>query len=92
MALGGRLVQPVFPGRLTPLASPAPLGRRHPNTKLAVVREAAPSEHTMKARQICAWLGYQGGQLGDEVQRRKAAPLEYNVGSAVAIRCLSGAA
>jgi hypothetical protein len=25
MALGGRLVQPVFPGRLTPLASPAPL-------------------------------------------------------------------
>jgi hypothetical protein len=41
----------------------------------------------MKARQICAGLGNQGSQLRDEVQR-----LEYNVSSAGAVRCLSGAA
>jgi hypothetical protein len=33
----------------------------------------------IQARQIDAWLRYQGGQLGDEVQRRKAAPLELLV-------------
>ena len=82
MALGGRLVQPVFPGGLTPLASAAPLGRRDTHTKLAVRRE-----NTMKTRQICAGLGNQGSQLRDEVQR-----LEYDVRSAIAVRCLSGAA
>ena len=34
---------------------------------------------------IDAWLGDQGSQLGDKVQR-----LEYNVGSPVAVRCLLG--
>jgi len=58
VALGGRLVYPVLPCRLTPLASPAPLRRCHPDTKLAIW-----SENPVKARQICARLGYQGGQL-----------------------------
>ena len=37
----------------------------------------------MKTRQIHAWFGSQGAQLRDEVQR-----LEYDVRSAVAVRCL----
>jgi hypothetical protein len=35
----------------------------------------------MKARQICAWLRYQGGQLGNEVQR-----LEYHMRGSGATR------
>jgi hypothetical protein len=78
VALVRRLVQPVSPGRLTPLAPPAPLGRRYPHTKFAIGRE-----NPVKARQICAWLRYQGRQLGNEVQR-----LKYDVRSPRAIRCL----
>ena len=87
MALSRRLVQPVLPGRLTPLASPAPLRRCHPDTKLTIGREAAPSEHPVKAGQICPWPRYQGGQLRDNVQS-----LKYDVRSSISIRRLSGAA
>lgn len=55
MALVRRLVQPVSPGRLPRPAPPAPLGRRHPHTKLAI-----GCEHPVKTRQICAWLWHQG--------------------------------
>jgi hypothetical protein len=41
--------------------------RCHPQTKLVARREAAPSGHAVKPRQIDAWLRYQGSQLGDEV-------------------------
>jgi hypothetical protein len=37
----------------------------------------------MKTRQICAWLGYEGSQLGDKVQRFK-----YDMVGPVAARCL----
>ena len=60
MALGGRLVQPVFPGRLMPLASPAPFSRRDTHTKFAV-----RSEHPMKTSKIYAWLGYKGSYNDD---------------------------
>jgi hypothetical protein len=40
VALGGRLVYPVLPCRLTPLASPAPLRRCHPDTNS--LRQSAP--------------------------------------------------
>jgi hypothetical protein len=46
----------------------------------------------MKTRQIHTRLRHQGGQLGNKVQRRRAAPLEYEMGGSVAVRCLSGAA
>ena len=77
MALGGRLVQPVFPGGLTPLASAAPLGRRDTYTKFAIW-----SENPVKARQVCAWLRYQGSQLRNKVQRFK-----YDMGGAIAPGC-----
>ena len=47
MALGGRLVQPALPGRLTPLASPAPPGRCYPHTKLAIRMVRQSDEHPM---------------------------------------------
>ena len=78
VALGGRLVYPVLPCRLTPLASPAPLRRCHTNTKLAI-----GCENPVKTRQICAWLWHQGSQLRNKVQR-----FEYDVGSAITVRCL----
>jgi phosphoribosylglycinamide formyltransferase 2 len=64
VALGGRLVQPVLPGKLAPLASPSPPRRRNTHTKLAI-----GGEHSVKTRQIDAGLGNQSGQLRDEVQR-----------------------
>ena len=69
VALGGRLVQPVFPGRLTPLAATAPLGRHDTHPKLAI-----GGEHPVKACQICAWFWHQGSQLRNKVQR-----FEYDV-------------
>lgn len=42
----------------------------------------------IQTRQIHAWLGDQGSQLGDKVQRRRAAPLEYDMSGTVAVRCL----
>jgi hypothetical protein len=63
MALGGRLVQPVYPGGLTPLALPAPPHRRYPHTKFAI-----GGENPMKTCQIDAVLGNEGGQLRDEIQ------------------------
>jgi hypothetical protein len=116
MALSGRLVQPVFPSGLTPLAPPAPPHRYHPHTKFAIgmVRQSAENPVTnssgmnldkcsfpargrtwmssIQTWQIDAGLRYQGRQLGNEVQRRRAAPLEYDVRSPITIRCLSGAA
>jgi hypothetical protein len=38
MAVDKRLVQPVFSGRLTPLAPPTPIHRCQPHTKLAIER------------------------------------------------------
>ena len=51
VALVGRLVQPVFPGLLTPLASPAPFSRSDTHTKLTI-----GGENPVKARQIRARL------------------------------------
>lgn len=78
MALRRRLVQPVSPGRLTLLASPAPFHAGVTSTR----KLAIGGEDPMKTCQIHAWLGHQGSQLRDEVQR-----LEYEVRSAVANRC-----
>lgn len=61
MALGGSLVQSAPSGRLMYITPTYRIGRGHPHMKLAV-----EGENPMKARQICAWLGGQGGQLGDE--------------------------
>ena len=89
MAFRRRLVQPVLPAKLTPLApparkfAPAPLGKRDMHTKLAIGRIAAPHEHPVKARQIHMRLGYQGGQRGNDVQR-----LEYDMRGPVTVRCL----
>ena len=59
-----RLVCPVLPCRLTPLAASAPLRRRDTHTEFAI-----GCEHPMKTRQICSWFWHEGSQLGDEVQR-----------------------
>ena len=60
MALSGRLIQPAFPGGPALLATPAPLGRGHPHTKLAIRMVRQPDEHPVKVHQICARLGYEG--------------------------------
>ena len=53
----------------------AALCRRHLHAMLAV-----GGEYPVKAGKVNSWLGHQGGQSGDEVQR-----LEDDVGGAVAI-------
>ena len=75
-----------FPGNLKPLASPAPLGRRYPHTKLAIRMVRQSDEHAMKACQICTW--FERGRLGQSSQFRDEVQLEYEVGSAIAVRCL----
>ena len=56
VAIVRRLVLPVFPYRLTPLASPTPLRRCHPDTKLTI-----GGENPVKTSKVCARFGYQGG-------------------------------
>jgi len=78
VALRRRLVQPIFPGRLTLSAPPTPFGWSYPHTKLAI-----RSKNPVKACQICAWLRHQDSKLRDEVQR-----FEYDMGGPVAVWCL----
>jgi hypothetical protein len=60
------------------LASPAPLGRRHPRAVFAVRRK-----HPVETGEIESRLGHQGRQPGDEVEG-----FEDDMGRAIAVRRL----
>jgi hypothetical protein len=44
---------------------------------------AVRGKHTVEARQVDAWLGHQGGQPGNKIQR-----LKDDVRGPIAVRCL----
>jgi hypothetical protein len=49
---------------------------------------AVGGKYTVESCQVHPGPGYQGGEPGNEVERRRAAPLEYDVGGTVPVRGL----